>query len=112
MTTFKESGLNFTFDDSWEVYQLDSEVDYEKVKRAVPETKCIDFIAFRESDSCLLFVEVKGFRGHATTENLARLRGTQDDLTVEIAQKVRDSLVVLTGGARNSTISCRRGRRI
>lgn len=32
-----------------------------------------------------------------------RLTGKNDDLTVEVAQKVRDSLATLIGGARNST---------
>ena len=51
----------------------------------------------------MLFMEVKGFRGYGNKQNLQRLTGEHDDLTAEIAQKVRDSLSVLMGGARNST---------
>lgn len=34
---------------------------------------------------------------------MQRLTGENDDITVEIAQKVRDSLATIVGGARNST---------
>lgn len=38
MKTFKESGLEFRFDDNWEVYQLDKEADYrEKINSQIPE---------------------------------------------------------------------------
>lgn len=64
MTKFNESGLIFTFDDGWDVYKLDAEIDYKKVCNKVPETKCIDFIAFCEEEGTLLFIEAKGFRGY------------------------------------------------
>ncbi len=104
MKEYKESGLLFRFTEQWEVYQLDLEPDYrEKICRQVPETKCIDFIGFNQSKDILLFVEVKSFRGYGNRTNVQRLAGTNDDITVEIAQKVRDSLAVLIGGARHST---------
>lgn len=104
MKEYKESGLLFRFTEQWEVYQLDLEPDYrEKICRQVPETKCIDFIGFNQSKDILLFVEVKSFRGYGNRTNVQRLVGTNDDITVEIAQKVRDSLAVLIGGARHST---------
>lgn len=104
MKTFKESGLEFRFDDNWEVYQLDKEADYrEKINRQIPETKSIDFIGFNHTKNILLFVEVKSFRGYGNRTNIQRLTGENDDITVEVAQKVRDSLAVIIGGARNST---------
>ena len=103
MTEFKESGLIFHFDDRWRVSQLDKEPDYDKVCRAVPGTRSIDFIGYDAASKVMLFMEVKGFRGYGNKQNLQRLTGEHDDLTAEIAQKVRDSLSVLMGGARNST---------
>ena len=104
MKEFSESGLLFRFSDQWEVYQLDKEADYrDKICKKVPETKCIDFIGFNESQKILLFVEVKSFREYGTRTNRQRLTGENDNLYVEIAQKVRDSLATLIGGARHST---------
>lgn len=104
MKEFKESGLIFRFDDRWEVYQLDEEADYrQKICKQIPETRCIDFIGFNEADKILLFIEIKGFRGYGDKKNVQRLTGEKDDITVEIAQKVKDSLATIIGGARNST---------
>lgn len=104
MKEFKESGLVFRFDDRWEVYQLDEEADYrQKICKQIPETRCIDFIGFNDADKILLFIEVKGFRGYGDKKNVQRLTGEKDDITVEIAQKVKDSLATIIGGARNST---------
>lgn len=104
MKEFEESGLIFRFDDRWEVYQLDEEADYrQKICKQIPETRCIDFIGFNDTDKILLFIEVKGFRGYGDKKNVQRLTGEKDDITVEIAQKVKDSLATIIGGARNST---------
>lgn len=104
MKEFKESGLVFRFDDRWEVYQLDEEADYrQKICKQIPETRCIDFIGFNDVDKILLFIEVKSFRGYGDKKNVQRLTGEKDDITVEIAQKVKDSLATIIGGARNST---------
>lgn len=104
MKEISESGLLFKFSDQWEVYQLDKEADYrEKICRNIPETKSVDFIGFNEKQKILLFVEVKSFRGFGNRINIQRLTGENDDITVEVAQKVRDSLATVIGGARNST---------
>lgn len=104
MKEFRESGLHFRFDDRWDVCQLDTEADYRnKIARQIPETRSIDFIGFNETEKILLFVEVKSFRGYGNRKNMRRLTGEEDDLTIEIAQKVRDSLATIIGGARHST---------
>lgn len=104
MQEFNESGLLFRFSNQWEIHQLDKEADYrEHICKKVPETKSIDFIGFNESQKILLFVEVKSFRGYGNRTNVQRLTGKNDDISVEIAQKVRDSLATLLGGARTST---------
>lgn len=104
MKEFNESGLLFKFNDQWKVFQLDKEADYrEKICKQVPETKCIDFIGFNENQQILLFVEVKSFRGYSNRTNKQRLTGENDDITIEVAQKIRDSLATIVGGARRST---------
>lgn len=104
MKEFNESGLLFRFSEQWEVYQLDKEADYrEKICKKVPETKSIDFIGFNKNQNILLFVEVKSFRGYGNRTNKQRLTGENDDISVEVAQKVRDSLATIIGGARHST---------
>lgn len=104
MKEFKESGLLFRFSEKWDVYQLDTEADYRnKIAKQIPETRSIDFIGFNETEGTLLFVEVKSFRGYGDRKNMRRLSGEEDDLTIEIAQKVRDSLATIIGGARHST---------
>lgn len=83
---------------------MDKEADYrEKICKQVPETKSIDFIGFNDASNILLFVEVKSFRGYGNRTNRQRLTGESDDITVEVAQKVRDSLAAIMGGARHST---------
>ncbi|MCG0318403.1 hypothetical protein [Phocaeicola vulgatus] len=104
MKEFNESGLLFRFSNQWEVFQLDKEADYrDKICKKVPETKSIDFIGFNESQKILLFVEVKSFRGYGNRTNIQRLTGENDDISIEVAQKVRDSLATIIGGARHST---------
>ena len=104
MKEFRESGLYFRFDGRWKVCQLDTEADYRnKIAKQIPGTRSIDFIGFNETEKILLFVEVKSFRGYGDRKNIRRLTGEEDDLTIEIAQKVRDSLPTIMGGARHST---------
>lgn len=105
MREFDESGLTFRFDDRWDVYHLDEEADYRnRIAKMLPGTKCVDFVGYDKESRLLLLMEVKGFRGYGMQDSVReRLLGTTDDITVEIAQKVRDSLAVIVGGARNST---------
>lgn len=101
---FKESGLIFKFGEQWEVTQLDTEKDYANVCNKIPGTKSIDFIGINKSEDMLVLIEVKGFRGYGKQNSIQnRLSGKQDDIIIEIAQKVRDSLAVILGGCRNST---------
>lgn len=103
---YSESGVQFDFDDSqWQfITQFDSEKDYEKVKNALEETKAVDFVGMK--DDRTYFFEIKGFRGYATQSSVKkRLANGAEDLTTEIAQKVRDTLSCLLGAVRNSTNS-------
>lgn len=101
---FIESDLKFVFDEQqWDfITQFDIEKDYTKVKNSLSETKAIDFLGI-QSNRLYLF-EIKGFRGYGDQESVQkRLAKDAEDLTTEIAQKVRDTLACLLGGARNST---------
>uniref|UniRef100_UPI004028E9D3 hypothetical protein n=1 Tax=Bacteroides cellulosilyticus TaxID=246787 RepID=UPI004028E9D3 len=101
---FIESDLKFVFDEKqWDVItQFDSETDYKKVKDKLKGTKSIDFLG--TTDDNIFFFEMKGFRGYQDQKSVKeRLADNAEDLTTEIAQKVRDTLACLLGGARNST---------
>lgn len=101
---FSESGLKFEFDDEkWQIIeQFDVQTDYDKVKKKVQGTKSVDFIGIN-NDGAYLF-EIKGFRGYSNQQATRnRLADNAEDLTSEIAQKVRDTLSCLMAGSRNST---------
>lgn len=101
---FLESGLKFEFDDEkWQIIeQFDVQTDYDKVKKKVQGTKSVDFIGIN-NDGAYLF-EIKGFRGYSDQQATRdRLAGNAEELTSEIAQKVRDTLSCLMAGSRNST---------
>lgn len=87
-TTFDEGFLKFVFDDGWAVVKYDEHPDYRERIRNLPETKAVDFAAIGPGNA-LFLIEVKDFRGHRI-ENRHRLR--DDDLAIEVAQKVRDTI--------------------
>lgn len=98
---FKESGLKFTFDEAhWQVIQFDIDANYRKLADVVRETKAIDFLGVYQTNRLVLF-EIKSFRHHRI-ENKPRLEAGAEELTTEIAQKVRDSLASTIGARRNS----------
>ena len=93
---FIESDLKFVFDEKqWDVItQFDSETDYKKVKDKLKGTKSIDFLG--TTDDNIFFFEMKGFRGYQDQKSVKeRLADNAEDLTTEIAQKVRDTLACL-----------------
>ena len=98
-----ESKLKFIFDDNYwsDLIQFDKHIDYDKVKNAVSETKAVDFIGILNHNSIFYF-EIKNLKNHRI-ENKERLNSSADELTTEIAQKVRDSIACILGGYRNST---------
>jgi hypothetical protein len=111
MIQFSESKLLFEFTDDWsDVMKYDEEVDYKKINDAVPETKAVDFMGVLQNDK-LFFFEVKNFRkkdrANGDTENdetKERLeRENHNSLTIEIAQKIRDTLSGILNSARHST---------
>lgn len=119
MTTIVEGRLVFKFGPSWNVEKYDEQNVHAKGIQVVQGpvrcankhctrrgdnascpschyelgvgTKAVDFVAIRNGDPYL--IEVKDFRGYRI-ENKGRLR---DDLAVEVAFKVRDTLAGLLG---------------
>ena len=100
MMIFDESGLRFEFSEQhWWVCKYDDHIVHKNVK--ITEHKAIDFIAIYKNSEVVLF-EIKSFRNYRI-ENKERLKDSAEDLTTEIAQKVRDSVAAAIGAARNQT---------
>lgn len=102
MSEFFESNLKFTFDDSWEVIQYDKTEEYLNISKHLPETKAVDFLAFQ--NKIMYFMEVKNFRQY-TDENQNRLANSMDNLSTEVAQKVKDTVAAIIGIGRNSVVN-------
>ncbi|GAB4493114.1 MAG: hypothetical protein Fur0016_32390 [Anaerolineales bacterium] len=101
MTTIIEEGaLQFSFDKRWNVIKYDEERDYREKIHKLKDTKAIDFLGTCENELYLL--EIKDFRGHRI-ENQTRL--TSEDLVIETAQKVRDTIAGTIGAYRTSSES-------
>lgn len=96
---FEESRLTFDFDDEAWSYLLkyDESKDYKNLQESIEDTKAVDFTGVLHKET-LALIEVKNFRGYRI-ENIPRI----PELDLEIAQKVRDTLAGIVGGARNST---------
>ncbi len=101
MKEFIESGLKFSFDANWDVVQYDKLNEYRVVCNNLQGTKAIDFLAFYEST--MLMFEIKNFRGHGERHYYnQRLTNSMDQLTTEVAHKVKDTIAVLTGIGRST----------
>ncbi len=105
------SSLRFNFnDDAWHnVIKYDSEkespqVDYDKIKNAIDQTKAVDFIGIYQKNE-LTFLEVKNFKYYRieSKNRIEKGDNKNESLDIEIAKKVRDTLAGIIGGARNST---------
>ena len=105
------SSLRFQFsDDAWHnVIKYDSEkespqIDYDKIKNAIEQTKAVDFIGIYQKDE-LTFFEVKNFKFYRidSRDRIEKGDDKNEPLDIEIAKKVRDTLAGIIGGARNST---------
>lgn len=105
MMPFQESDLVFAFSDAaWsDVLEFDKTKDYQNAKHALPGTKGIDFTGVL-GNQALVFIEAKNFRGHRI-ESKPRVENGEDPIWLEAAQKMRDSVSVVVGSARNSTHS-------
>jgi len=98
-----ESELKFEFlNENWTTIKYDDNLDYLKVSNSLQGTKAIDFLGFYNENSLVLF-EIKSFRGFEYQDSTQkRLANGMEELSTEIAQKVRDTVAVITGLSRNS----------
>jgi hypothetical protein len=98
---FEESNLRFIFDDAqWSVIKYDDHRNHANIK--IKEHKAIDFLALYNANTIVLF-EIKSFRKHRLDpETQLRMANGAEELTTEIAQKVRDSIAGIIGAGRNS----------
>jgi hypothetical protein len=102
LTTFTESNLTFSFDDeNWNILKYDQEPVYLEISHALEGTKAIDFLGFYNSTALILF-EVKGFRGYGSQKSVCdRLADGMEILSIEVAQKVKDTVAAIAGISRN-----------
>lgn len=104
MTVFKESYLHFTFDEAhWNVIKYDEDPKYIDISNKLAGTKAVDFLGFYNSNTLAMF-EVKGFRGYGSLKSVNdRLAHGMEELSTEVAQKVKDTVAAIVG------ISCNTG---
>ena len=78
------------------IIKYDDTKDYHKVRDGVDGTKGVDFVASTTKQFYL--IEIKNYRGHRIQS-----KSKIQELDLQIAQKVRDTLAGIVGGTRNST---------
>ena len=101
-----EDRLRFSFKPTWSVARYDGDKPggaafYRNKVVQLPGTKAVDFVGVWEKKDGFL-IEVKDFRGYRI-QNKKRLRS--EELALEVAQKVRDTVAGLVGAARNAATS-------
>jgi len=97
---FNESGLQFKFEEAyWQIIKFDTDVNYKKIANDLSTTKAIDFLGIYRNEFLVMF-EIKSFRHYGPQ---SRLNNGAEELTIEIAQKVRDSVAAIVGAHRNTT---------
>jgi hypothetical protein len=94
-STFRESDINFIFDDSWLVYRFDQHRYYRGFSGA--GLKGVDFLALRNDDQ-LVLMEIKNYnprgpwkRGNTLTEIIAE----PDILVQHFTAKIKDTLLAV-----------------
>ena len=99
---FEESRLRFSFNEQYwnKVIQFDEHPDYKKIKNNLIGTKGVDFLGTLRKNT--YFIEVKNFKDYRI-KNKSRLQNIGEDLMIEVAQKVRDSIACILSGKLNST---------
>jgi hypothetical protein len=102
----EEKPFLFDFDDAfWKIIQYDGpgELFRTRIEPQVYGSKAIDFLGIYEGKRLVLF-EIKAFKGHMSSKVVKqRLANGGEEISTEIAQKVRDSLAGVVSGGRSST---------
>ena len=118
MTRIEEAYLAFEFGNRWRVLKLDEHRDYRERLGKLEGSKAVDFIGILD-DFFLYFIEVKDFRSHRIENKNRLLKGKLQEcqliegkcqwfkgelpLSVELAQKVRDSVACIIAAYRTSS---------
>lgn len=95
MPRITEQKLSFIFPDTWQAIKYDDESFYRNKVNQCQDTKAVDILALSECE--LFLIEVKDFRNYRI-ENKQRIKTAA--LAIEVAQKVRDTLIGLHGAYR------------
>ena len=101
MKQYIESRITFEFDETnWNICQYDvTDGDYRKSVH-LSETKAVDFVGIYNEKS-IVFFEIKSFQGYGREKDVKeRLDNSMENLSIEIAQKVRDTVAVIAGLSR------------
>jgi hypothetical protein len=98
MKEFIESNIKFEFDErNWDICQYDASSSDFRNKVHLSETKAVDFIGVYNNKTLILF-EIKSFKGFGNQLSVQnRLLNSMDELSTEVAQKVRDTVAVVAG---------------
>jgi hypothetical protein len=94
---FQESNLRFSFGDQWQVIKYDDHLNHKNIK--IELHKAIDFLSVYSNKAVVLY-ELKSFKNYRI-ENKGRTANNAEELTTEIAQKVRDTIAGIIGAGRN-----------
>ena len=90
MVAIPEKNLTFEFPDEWQVIKYDDSNFYRKRFEQMDDVKGLDFLA--RTDAVLWMIEARDFRGYRI-QNKKRMQN--NELTLEVAKKVRDTVAVL-----------------
>lgn len=91
----REGNIEFEFRDDWRVCKLDDHDVYRGGLEKLEGSAAVDFVCCRPGRK-LSFVEIKDYRGHGIESK----KKFKSRLWKKMAQKVRDSVAVITGAHR------------
>jgi hypothetical protein len=99
MPELVEGKLTFVFPSTWQVIKFDETSFYQKHFQKLAESRSVDIVAFKsEAVDELWLLEVKDYRMHP--------RRKEEDIFLEIAKKVRDTLANLYLAQRHEEADC------
>jgi hypothetical protein len=99
MPDIVEGRLTFVFPQTWQALKYDETSFYKKHVQQLGESRCVDIVAFEAAaNDQLWLLEVKDYR--------QKRRSKTEDLFLEIARKVRDTLANLYLAQRHEEADC------
>ena len=99
MTKIVEGKLTFIFSASWQALKYDETSFYRRHFQKLGDSRCVDIVAFDSgADTQLWLLEIKDYRINP--------RSKPEDLFLELARKVRDTLANLYLAERREEVDC------